>query len=209
MIYSRKSQFVLLLCWLLSMTVMYVRTTGKHALWLVKADELIVDRAQKARLGPVPEMPVPATPPVPTMTPPPPPVPDPAPRPAADPSLNRCLAVRVNQDTDNNADILKVELDYVAAQTKGFTFKTAHGYCLVDAPVFVVELGEPWTSDIGNASFPGTMPQITGLDLIVSKSRHLRLLVRTRSMRIAQDAKLHISPTDTGMRAEIRLPRQQ
>lgn len=195
-LYSRKSQLVLLLCWLIGMTVMYVQITGERPLWLAKASERIVDHAQKARLGRVPDI-EPAVPQAPA----------PPPLPAADPVLNRCLAMRTNQSMDEQADTLAVDLDYIAAQKKGFSLEKAHGYYLEDAPTFVVAFGEPWISDIGHASFPGAMQQVTGLELIVSKSKHLRLLVHTRSMRIARGAKFHISPTETGLRVEIRLPR--
>lgn len=196
-LYSRKSQLALLVCWLIGMTVMYVQIIGERPLWLAKASERIVDREQRARLGHVPVLPEPAAVPVPA----------PPSRPVADPVLNRCLAMRTEQGAGEQGDTLVVELDYVAAQTKGFAIEKARGYYLEDAPTFVVALGEPWTSDIGNASFPGAMPQMTGMELIVSKSRHLRLLVHTRSMRVARGANVHITPTDAGMRAEIRLPR--
>jgi hypothetical protein len=192
-LYSRKLQFVLLLCWLAGMTAMYVQITGERPLWLAKASERIVERGQKARLGHMPEMSAP--------------VPQPAPVPAADPKLNRCLELRLDQITGEHADTLTLEVDYVAALTKGFSIDKAHGYYLKDAPTFVIEMGEPWVSDIGNASFPGTLPQVANLELIVSKSRHLRLLVHTRSMRIASGAKLRVSPTEAGIRAEIHLPR--
>lgn len=198
-LYSRKLQLVLLLFWCIGVTVLYIHTTGERPLWLAKASERIVQRDQKARIGQTPELPAPESPPA--------PVPAPVKQPEADPVLNRCLAMRVDQNAGDHADMLTVELDYVAAREKGFTVEKAYSYYLEDAPTFVVELGEPWTSDVGNAPVPGTVPQATHLNLIVSKSRHLRLLVHTPSMRVAKNAKLAASPTETGIRMEIQLPR--
>jgi hypothetical protein len=203
-LYSRKSQCVLLLCWLIGMIFMYVQLSGTRQHRPVEVDERAVDSGQKVRLGEAPELPVQEAPPARETLPVPP---SPA-RPAADPELNRCLALRVEQGTGGHEDTLTLELDYVAAQTKGFSIEKARSYYLEDEAAFVVALGEPWISDVGNLSFPGTMPQVTGLKLIVSKSRNLRLLVHTRSMNIAREAKLQLSPTDTGIRAEIRLRRQ-
>jgi hypothetical protein len=217
-LYSRKSQFMLLLCWLIGMTVTYVQITGERPLWLVKAADLWRVKAgelwlgkagddppghdRRAQLGQVPATPAPAAPAAPAA----PPAPAGAPRPAADPLLNRCLAMRVDHVTGERADTLIVEVDYVAAQRRGFAPEKARGYYLKDAPVFVIALGEPWTSDIGDASFPSPLPQISGLKLTVANARHLNLLIHTRSMRIARGTELHIAPTSAGIRAEVRLP---
>ena len=197
-LYSRKAQLVLLLCWLAGMTFAYVRITGEHPPLLMKVSEKIVDRVQEARIGQATALSVPAPQPAPIHATPP----------AADPELNRCLAMRVGQGTGDRADTLIVELDYVAAQKEGFTIPKARGYYLDDEAAYVVALGAPWTSDIGNASFPGAMPQVTKLNLIVSKTRNLRVLVHTKSMSVSRGAKSHITPTDTGIRVEIRLPSQ-
>ena len=199
-LYSRKMQFALLLCWLVGMAVMYVQITGERPHWLRATSERIVAQTQKAQLGQVPALPEPP--------PPPPPVATAPQRPPADPVLNRCLALRLDQQAGTDADTLVLEFDYLAAQTKGFTLDKARGYYLEDAPTFVVALGEPWVSDIGNASFTGSVAQLARLELIVSKSRNLRLLVHTRGMATAKGAKFHLTPTATGLRAEIRLPRQ-
>jgi len=197
-LYSRKAQLVLLACWFVGMTFAYVQITGERPHWLMKVSERVVDRNQAAQIGQAPELLVPATQPAPVH----------AAQPAADPELNRCLAMRVNPGNGDQADTLIVELDYVAAQTRGFTIDKASGYYLDDEPTFVVALGTPWTSDIGNASFPVTMPHITKVNLIVSKSRNLRLLVHTKSIGASRAAKAHTTPTNTGIRVAIRLPGQ-
>jgi hypothetical protein len=198
-LYSRKVQLVLLLCWFAGMTAMYVQITGERPFWLVKAFELTAERGrQKARLGQAPELPAPVQQPAPA----------PVARPAPDPKLNRCLALRVSQGAGEDTDTLILELDYVAARTKGFKIDAARSYYLKDVPVFVVELGRPWISDIGDASFPIDMPQAVGVELIVFKSGYLRLLVRTKAMHIASAGKLlRVAPTDTGLRAEVEFPR--
>ena len=193
--YSRQAQFVLLACWIVGMTFAYVRITGESPHWLMRAGEKIVEK-QEARLGRMPEPIVPAPQPLAVQ----------AARPAADPELNRCLAVRVRQGAGEREDALILELDYVAAQKEGFAVEKARGYYLDDEPTFVVALGAPWTSDMGNASFPVAMPQVAKVSLIVSKSRNLRLLVHTKSMSVSRGAKSYTTPTDTGMRVEIRLP---
>ena len=188
--YSRKWQLLLLLCWCLGMAFMYGQITGERPPWIAEAFEKVPAGGEKARLGMMPEIPA-----------------QDHPHPAADAHLNRCLALRVVKSASEQADTLVVEMDYIAAQPKGFIIEEARDYYLSDEPTYVVAFGEPWTSDIANASFPVSMPQVTGLNLIVSKSRHLRLLVHTRAMREAMGAKLHISPTGTGLKAVIRFPR--
>ncbi|MDL2216847.1 hypothetical protein LJB81_03855, partial [Desulfovibrio sp. OttesenSCG-928-M14] len=74
------------------------------------------------------------------------------------------------------------------------------------SPVFVIALGDPWISDIGNAAVPVNMQRVKSVSLIVSKSHNLRLLVQVPSMHAAQRSKAHITPTDTGLRAEIDIP---
>jgi hypothetical protein len=201
-LYSRKPQLLLLLCWLLGMAFMYVQATGLRPLWLADASQRIHAGGEKARLGAVPE--IPARPEAPVLSEAPPRDPGPA----AHPELNRCLAFRVVRNAEGQADTLVLEMDYVAAQRKGFTIGKAHGYPLKGASAYAVEFDAPWVSDIGEASFPLSMPQATELKLMVSKTRHLRLLVHTRSMREARGARLRVTPTDTGLKAEIRFPRR-
>lgn len=191
-LYSRKLQLALLLCWLLGMALMYAQITGERPLWLVNASERIHIRTEKARLGAVPEMAARTE------------TPEPAPRPAADPKLNRCLAVRAVPDVDGRTDALVLEVDYVAAQTKGFRLENIRDYYLSDSPTYVVALGERWASDIGDAALSVSMPQVTGLNAFVTKAGSLRLHVRTRTMQEAKSARLRVSPTEKGLRAEIR-----
>jgi hypothetical protein len=205
-LYSRKAQLVLLLCWLAGMTYVYARITGEHPFRL-HDNEQIAAPAQEARLGQVPELSVPPEP-VERSELAEQPVPVHVVQPAPDPELNRGLALRVSLDIGEHTDMLIVELDYIAAYKGGFTIEKARSYYLADAPTFVVALGAPWVSDIENTSFPGIMPQVTRLNLILSESRNLRLLVHTTSMSIARGAKSHITSTDTGIRMEIQLPRQ-
>jgi hypothetical protein len=191
-LYSRKMQIGLLLIWLAGMALMYAQIDRERS----SGPDLEVE----AILGHMPEMPaLPTEPETPAE-------PQPDPRPAADPVLNRCLDLRVEQSGEK-ADTLVLELDYVAAQTGGFALEKAHGYHYADAPVFVVALGEPWISDIGNVSFPGPIPEVSDVNLVVSKSQNMRLLINTKSMRTARGAKLSLSPADAGMRVEIHLPR--
>ncbi len=58
-LYSRKSQLLLLACWTIGMTFMYMQITGEKPLWLIKADQRITARHQKARLGQMPALPEP------------------------------------------------------------------------------------------------------------------------------------------------------
>ena len=105
-------------------------------------------------------------------------------------------------------DTLILEVHYLAATNKGFTHQKAHGYYLDGSPTFVLALGEPWTSDIGTPSFQGSLSQLVKVEMIVSKSKNLRLLVHTRAMPVARGARYQVVPTATGIRAEVRLPRQ-
>jgi hypothetical protein len=192
-LYSRKLQLGLLLVWLAGLAFLYAQVTGEQPPEPSKKPAPLVEA------GP-PKPPKQPEPPAST-TPPPPPAPDP--RPAADPVLNRCLGLRLDQA----ADTLILELDYVAAQKNGFSIEKARGYHYADAPTYVVTLGAPWVSDIGNASFPGPLPQVAGVSLVVSKSRNLRLLIQTKTPGAARGAKLSLAASDKGLRAEIHLPR--
>ena len=203
--YSRKLQCFLLFCWLLGMGYMFLQVLDEGPRLL--AHQTGAPAAQPAgqpatpdvRLGRVPEV----TPKelLPEKTPPP------APQPAADPHLNRFLALRAEQASTEGGGTLVLEMDFVPAQHKGFTPEKLQNYYLSDAPTLVLSLGESWVSDIGNVALPGGMEQVTGMNLIVSKSKHLRLQVHTRSMSLAMKATVQVTPTDTGLRAEVHLPK--
>lgn len=192
-LYSRKTQVFLLLLWLVCMAVLYAQTTGERPHWLTGDSEQILHNEQPVRIGQEAVLPAAATP-----------VPVRSVRSGADPTLNRCLEWRVKQ----SANTLVVELDYVAARENGFSIEKAFGYSLRDAPVYVVTFGGPWTSDIREPSIPGAIPQVAGLNLIISPQlRQLRLVIHTQSMNVARGAKFRVSPTPAGMRVEIQLPR--
>lgn len=192
-LHSRKTQLFLLALWLVGMAVLYTQTTGERPRWLTRASEQRPHNEQPVRIGQEPVLPATAMP-----------VPVPSARSEADPTLNRCLAWRVTQ----SANTLVVDLDYVAAQENGFSIEKVLGYHLKDAPLYVVALGEPWISDVREPSMRGAIPQVAGLNLIVSPElRQLRLVIQAQSMHIARGAKFRVSPTDTGMRVEIQLPR--
>ncbi len=186
----------MLICWLIGMAFVYTKITSEYPVWLEEIDEQTGVLQQEARLGQPPEISVPAEPPAQVVQH----------LPTPDPLLNRCVELKlINADSENN--MLVLELDYVAAQTDGFSIEKVRSYYLGDAPTFVVALGEPWVSDSGNITFSRPLPQIPSLNMIVSKSRNLRLLVHTNNMHIARNAKLKVSPVDKGMRLEIQLPR--
>lgn len=191
-LYSRKSQLFLLALWLVGMAVLYTQTTGERPHWSTRASEQSSPNEQPVRIGQEPAAPA-ATP-----------VPVQSALSEADPTLNRCLAWRVKQ----NAGAVVVDLDYIAARENGFSIEKVIGYHLRDAPVYVVAFGEPWISEIRDPSILGTIPQVAGLNVIISPQlRQLRLVVHTQSMHVARGAKFHVSPADTGMRVEIQLPR--
>ena len=204
--YSRKLQCILLACWLLGMGYIFFQVIGESPRLLAHQTTKTVGlpKPPEVRLGQVPEVTAEAAI---HAEAPPKPEPKPAPTPAADQHLNRFLALRTNLAFEDGVDILVLELDYVPAQQKGFTAEKTQTYYLSDAPTFVLSLGGSWVSDIGNVTLPGSMEQVTGMNLIVSRSNHLRLLVHTRSMAIARGARAEITPTETGLRATIHLPR--
>ena len=197
-LYSRKLQLIMLLCWLAGMFFLYTRISGIYTDWSVEENELLRSARQEARLGATPSLPaapepVEAAPPV-------------IPAPAPDPELNRCLDLRLVH-ADPESSTLVFELDYIPAAANGFTLEKAHSYHIDDNPAFVVALGEPWVSDAGSSSFSTSLPQAPNVQLIVSKSKHLRLLFRTNSLQTARKASFSAYPTDRGIRLEIRLPK--
>ena len=204
--YSRKLQCILLTCWLLGMGYIFFQIIDASPRLLAHQTTKAIGQPKPAEvlLGQVPEITAEAV--VPAEAPPKP-EPKPAPTPAADPHLNRFLALRTDLASEDGVDVLVLELDYVPAQQKGFTAEKTQTYYLSDAPTFVLSLGGSWVSDIGNVTLPGSMEQMTGMNLIVSRSNHLRLLVHTRSMAIAREARAEITSTETGLRATIHLPK--
>lgn len=201
-LYSRKIQFVLLLCWLCGMLFIVVESTGEMPEWLAEATEQEPAQDKKARIGDVPE-PLAQTPEPPQIIEPVPPKPEKSPLPEPHPELNRCLALRQVAVEGDAKNVLVLEMDYVAAQNKGFRIEKAHTYYLDDSPVFVIAFGAPWTSDIGNTQLQVGMRTVSHVNLILSKSHTLRLLIQTQSMQDSRRARARITPTDTGLRAEI------
>ncbi|MBQ4133680.1 MAG: hypothetical protein IJD04_08125 [Desulfovibrionaceae bacterium] len=192
-LYSRKPQIIMLLCWLAAMGFIYAQADNDYFDLSEEMEDL--SEKQEVSLGKSPEIHVP---------PPLPPAPV-SPQPPADPTVNHCLDLRlVNADTEENAIVL--ELDYIAAQTNGFAPEKARSYYIDDSPTFVIALGEPWVSETGNASFTRPLPQVPSLNLIVSRSKNLRLLVHTSTVQLARKARFNAFRTDRGVRIEIYLP---
>jgi hypothetical protein len=198
-LYSRKMQMLSLLFWCVGVAVMFFVVTGQRPLWLAEATQRDLLAAQ-ARLGaPAPVEATPAT----AVEPPAPVKPD---RPEADPTLNRCLALRATPGQGAKAKELSLTLDYVAARSKGFTLDKAHGYYLADAPAYVIDFGRPWAPLAAETTIPLDMPEALRVELLVSQSKHLRLLIRTRSMREAERARLSLSAEDGAVGATIVFP---
>jgi hypothetical protein len=194
--YSRKPQLLLLLGWTLGLAFMFVYVTGDESSpFRPKTD---VTQRAGARLGemptleerpaPVPAAQIPATP-------------------AGDPELNLCTALRVMPRAEGKEKKLVLELDYIPALTNGFTPDKARNYYIEEPPTFVVALGEPWKTELKPTMIPVDMPETNGVSLIVSRSRHLRVLVHTRTEQQAVRAKVKVSPTENGLRAEVYFAR--
>jgi hypothetical protein len=198
-LYSRKMQLLSLLCWCAGMAVMFFVVTGQRPLWLAEAS-LRDLRAEQARLGapaPVEASPAPEVKPS---------APAEAARPEADAVLNRCLALRATPGQGEKAKELTLTLDYVAALQKGFSLEKANGYYLADTPAYVIDFGRPWAPLTTESVIPLDMPDASQVEVFVSQSKHLRLMVRTRSMREAQGARLSLSAVDGAVKATLVFP---
>ena len=194
--YSRKPLLVMLVFWLIGMAFVYTKITGDYPDWLEEINEQTSVQQQEVRLGHSPEVPAAVKPSVQSNLH----------LPSPDLLLNRCIDLKLlSADSANNT--LTLELDYVAAQKNGFSTENLRSYYLSDSPTFVIALGEPWVADSGNITFTRPLPQISSINMIISKSRNLRLLVHTGSMHIAKNTKLKASPAGKGIKLEIQLPR--
>jgi hypothetical protein len=194
-LYSRKPQFVLLLCWCAALAFMFTDITGGESQIFTLDGGVKPAQDSEPRLGDehVPPLEVAPEQPQSAVTP--------------DPVLNQGTALRVIARPDGDENGLVLEFDYVPAQTKGFTPDRARNYYIEEPPAFVVSLGEPWVADIEPKFFPVDMRQASGVSLIVSQSRHLRLLTHVHTRDQAAEAKARISRTKTGLKAEIHFGR--
>jgi hypothetical protein len=205
-LYSRKTQFIALLCWCVAVLAMFAVITGQHPFWLGSAASGFESDKTQAQLDTPLQRPATSTEPKPA----PPQEAKPAPpspaRPEADPKLNRFLSLRASPGDDER---IILNLDYVAAEKRGFTPGVVRSYYLEDTPAFVVDFGRPWVVLEEEIRIPLDMPRAREVQLWVSRaSKHLRLLVALHSMRDASRASLRILPGgDNGLNMEITLPK--
>ncbi|MDR2055477.1 MAG: hypothetical protein LBQ10_06370 [Desulfovibrio sp.] len=199
-LYSRKPQFLLLLCWCLGLAAISAYAIGGDV-WDFGKGSGKTEQV-RANLGEQPAAPSPE----PTQPPAdPPPEPE---RPTADPRLNRLLALRVLPNADGDEKKLVLEADYTAALANGFTPDKARGYYFLEgAPTVVVALGHPWVTDVEQKKFSVDMPQVRDVRLVRIEPQNLRLFVTTHTALQASSAKVRIEPTPTGLRAEIHFTR--
>jgi hypothetical protein len=202
-LYSRKPQFLLLLCWCLGLAAMSVYAVGGDSWNLERKSE----KTEQVRVNLDEKPPATEEPPLPAAEPAEPPaVPD---RPAADPRLNRFTALRIIPKADGDEKRLVLEVDYVAALTHGFAPDKARGYYFLEGgPTVVVALGHPWVTDVKQEKFPVDMPQVKDVSLFHIQPEELRLFVNTRTALQASGARVQIGPTPAGgLRAEIYFTR--
>lgn len=188
--YSRRVQFILLLCWSVGMVVMYAAIIGSDPHFFYRAD---ISQASTAKPS-VAQLPV-------TDNPPPPP-------PAtvktnADPTRNKAGALRITTQTEGCTTALVLDFDYVPAESNGFIPDKTYAYFIDSPPTFVLSLGEHWIMDIGQKKYPVDLPQVDGVTIILSQSNHLRILTHTRTTAQARSAKVKIIPTPAGLQAQI------
>lgn len=199
-LYSRKPQFLLLLCWCLGLAGMCAYAIGGEAWDLERKNE----KTEQARVNLGENPPVAEAPPPPAADPPPEPE-----QPPADPRLNRFTALRIISRAGGDEKKLVLEADYIAARTHGFTPDKAHGYYFLDGgPTVVVALGHPWVTDVEQEKFPvADMPQVKDVRLFHIQPEELRLFVNTHTALQASGARVRIEPTPAGLRAEIYFTR--
>ena len=205
--YSRKVQGLMLICWLVGILYMLAQVTYVRPRLLAHRAPIAASTTSEVRLGKIPEAPaqqvqLPKEPTLPA-------------RPAPDPHINRLLSIRAihanpEQLPDQHREgavPLVLEMDFVPASQKGFTIEKTSSYYLADQPAFVIALGVPWKSDISHLPPHEAVPHVKNVELVVSKSDHLRIIVHTSTMTQARDARLETAPTATGMRAIVHLPK--
>ncbi|MDR2075877.1 MAG: hypothetical protein LBP61_02945 [Desulfovibrio sp.] len=236
-LYSRKPQLVLLLFWSIALAGMFAYATGNEPFFFFqKSDPVGPAKARLGELppaqeppadpGPLPEpspkpellehqLPAHPEPAHPEPVHPEPVHPEPArslePAPNPEAKLNLGTALRVFPKADGDERKLVLEFDYTAAQENGFSPDKAHTFYTddlpPDSPSVVIVLGSPWKLDLADPLRPLEMKQATRASLWLTKSRQLRLVTHTRTATEAAGAKVRISPTQTGLRAEIHFSR--
>ncbi len=196
-LYSRKTQSILLLLWFVSVVALFLYTTNQYT---VLRDSLIPQNdASNAtpHIGSIPQIDTPQTT---EQTPPQ----QTAQQPPADPTLNRCTAIKLTYMDDTPPPMLVVDVDFIAAQENGVTLKDINGYYLSDEPTYVITFGAPWITDVSHVDFtPEKNSPIKNIQCIVSKSQHMRLIIHMTSVQIARKAKLTLVETDRGIQAQV------
>ncbi|MDR0827010.1 MAG: hypothetical protein LBN33_03905 [Desulfovibrio sp.] len=180
-LYSRKIQFILLLCWSAGMVGLYVAVIGSDAR-LFHSKEISQAAITKPSVAQLPHTGV---------------------KTSADPTRNKAEALRVSTQTEGGTATLVLEFDYVPAQAQGFVPAKTYSYYIENPSTFVLSLGEHWIMNIEKKTYPVDLPQVSGISLILSQSNHLRILTHTHSSVQAMNARAQISPTATGLQARI------
>jgi hypothetical protein len=192
-LYSRKPQFLLLLCWCLGLATLFAAINGNGTSLFTTPQ---VRNAVPA-LGAPPDhaaLTAQAAPEVPP--------------PAGDPVLNRSTALRITPNDGGDATKLALEIDYIPAASNGFSPHDVRCYYMEEPPAFVVSLGEHWATDLRlDAPIRVNMEQVRGLTVYLSHTSNHRLLIATRTAEQARLARAKLSATATGMKVEVSLPR--
>jgi hypothetical protein len=214
-LYSRKPQILLLFCWSVALAGLFVYSTGHETLFFPHATE--PPGQAKARLGELPPPPEsPSLPDVQPAVPPPgshepPPVSEPAhsahPARSSVSTINQGTDFRVFPDADGDEKKLVLEFDYIPAGENGFTLDKAHNFYTEDTPTVVIALGSPWELDVSRKNHSLAMKQATRASLWMTEARQLRMVTHTRTFAEAAGAKVRLTRTQSGLRAEIHFPR--
>ncbi len=213
-IYSRKIQCLLLFCWLAIMAILYLNLRESFDF----QDDFAEAPIEEAVVGKIPEQ-------EPKKTSPLLPAPAFAPLPIQAPSSeqtqpiqktqtksqidrkktanNRFLGMELAQSEVSPQDTLSLDIDYVPAKNKPFSLDTIKTYHFADQPVFVIEFGEPWVFEAKSENYENILPQVEKIQLLVSKSKYMRLLVYTETMEMAKNTQFHAELTENGLKGEI------
>ncbi len=205
-LYSRKTQCLLLVAWLIALGFIYENTVGKTPLFVHQMAQNDANTAQTPVLGqkiePLPEVFVPQPP----SSPPLPSSQAETVRPKADDLLNIWDGENVSVKNDNPKALL-FNLEYIPAKKNGFTPPKVVSYYVKNAPYYVVDFGKPWKGSADTKELNSTLPSINSIKLIITKTKALRLIIHGKTQSVVRNIRLvQKTPNAEGIELEFRVP---
>ena len=183
------------MCWGIGMVAVYADLAHRGELLVERKTEAARAGRLQAVVAPPPTPAVPETPP--------PPASAPAHAPAVPTDVNVVTDVLLDSEPGSRPPALSLKIRYTLAKGKTAPPKV-RSYYIAEIPAVVLELSGIWkpVEDFGQTA---AMPQVAGVTFFAAP-HHLRLVLRTKTLRQAEKARVDLAAGPDAAVAKIHFP---